>query len=123
MTTCSPDASARGFLKGEINFARYDNASSGPDDVASKIAALLKKGARVLDTVREWALAAPKSLIKNIYSPTELTIACTAYRWERASSPEECEQGIVPIGEPFEGIESLIVDEQFAKRSRGLMAS
>jgi len=34
MTTCSPDASARGFLKGEINFARYDNASSGPDDVA-----------------------------------------------------------------------------------------
>ncbi len=49
MTTWSPDASARGFLKGEINFARYDNASSGPDDVASKIAALLKKGARVLD--------------------------------------------------------------------------
>jgi len=48
--------------------------------------------------VREWALAAPKSLIKNIYGPTELTIACTAYRWEHASSPEECEQGIVPIG-------------------------
>jgi len=76
-----------------------------------------------VDTVREWALAAPKSLIKNIYSPTELTIACTTYRWEHASSPEECEQGIVPIGEPFEGIESLIVDEQCAKRSRGQMAS
>jgi len=76
-----------------------------------------------VDTVREWALAAPKSLIKNIYSPTELTIACTAYRWEHASSPEECEQGIVPIGEPFEGIELLVVDEQCAKRSRGLMAS
>ena len=28
-----------------------------------------------VDIVREWALAAPKSLIKNIYSPTELTIA------------------------------------------------
>jgi len=72
-----------------------------------------------VDTVREWTLAAPKSLIKNIYGPTELTIACTAYRWEHASSPEEYEQGIVPIGEPFEGIESLIVDEQCAKREPG----
>ena len=72
-----------------------------------------------VDAVREWALAGPNSLIENIYGPTELTIACTAYRWEHASSPEECEQGIVPIGEPFEGIESLIVDEQCAKRSWG----
>jgi non-ribosomal peptide synthetase component F len=29
-----------------------------------------------LDTAREWALAAPNSLIENIYGPTELTIAC-----------------------------------------------
>ena len=27
-------------------------------------------------------MAAPNSVIENIYGPTELTIACTAYRWE-----------------------------------------
>ena len=37
--------------------------------------------------------AAPKSLIKNIYSPTELTIASTAYRWEHASSPRNVSKG------------------------------
>jgi methionine biosynthesis protein MetW len=49
MTTFGPDANAKGFLDVEPNFARYDNASSDPDDVAYKIAALLPKGARVLD--------------------------------------------------------------------------
>jgi amino acid adenylation domain-containing protein len=72
-----------------------------------------------LDTVREWALAAPNSLIENIYGPTELTIACTAYRWDNTSSPEQCEQGIVPIGEPFDGMESLIVDEQLREVEPG----
>jgi methionine biosynthesis protein MetW len=49
VTTFSPNASAKGFLKVEPNPARYDNASSEPDDVAYKIAALLPKRARVLD--------------------------------------------------------------------------
>ncbi|HEX8678466.1 MAG TPA: AMP-binding protein, partial [Chthoniobacterales bacterium] len=40
-----------------------------------------------------------------------LTIACTAYRWDAERSPAECEQGVVPIGDPFAGMEVLIVDE------------
>jgi len=56
-------------------------------------------------------MAAPNSVIENIYGPTELTIACTAYRWDAKLSPEECEQGIVPIGEPFDNMEVLIADE------------
>jgi amino acid adenylation domain-containing protein len=72
-----------------------------------------------VDTVRDWALAAPHSLIDNIYGPTELTIACTAYRWDNASSPKECEHGIVPIGEPFDGMQSLIVDEQLREVEPG----
>jgi amino acid adenylation domain-containing protein len=72
-----------------------------------------------VDTVREWALAAPNSLIENIYGPTELTIACTAYRWDNRSSPAECEHGIVPIGEPFDGMQSVIVDEQLREVEPG----
>src|SRR6266487_703658 len=65
-----------------------------------------------VEIVRQWALAAPNSVIENIYGPTELTIACTAYRWDNTKSPDACEQGIVPIGQPFDGMRALIVDEQ-----------
>ncbi len=64
-----------------------------------------------MQTVIDWAAAAPNSIVENIYGPTELTIACTAYRWDAERSPAQCEQGVVPIGEPFEGMEVLIADE------------
>jgi amino acid adenylation domain-containing protein len=73
-----------------------------------------------VETVRQWALAAPNSVIENIYGPTELTIACTAYRWDNAKSPDECEQGIVPIGHPFDGMQALIVDERLGEVEDGI---
>jgi amino acid adenylation domain-containing protein len=72
-----------------------------------------------VEIVRQWALAAPNSVIENIYGPTELTIACTAYRWDNTKSPDECEQGIVPIGLPFDGMRALIVDEQLRQVEPG----
>jgi amino acid adenylation domain-containing protein len=72
-----------------------------------------------VEIVRHWALAAPNSAIENIYGPTELTIACTAYRWDNTKSPDECEQGIVPIGEPFDGMRALIVNEQLREVEDG----
>jgi amino acid adenylation domain-containing protein len=72
-----------------------------------------------VEIVRHWALAAPNSVIENIYGPTELTIACTAYRWDNTRSPGECEQVIVPIGEPFDGMRALIVDEQLREVEHG----
>jgi len=72
-----------------------------------------------VEIVRHWALAAPNSVIENIYGPTELTIACTAYRWDNTKSPDECEQGIVPIGLPFDGMRALIVDEQLREVEPG----
>ena len=65
-----------------------------------------------VEVVRDWRLAAPNSIIENIYGPTELTIACTAYRWNDAISPQQCEQGVVPIGEPFDNMKALIVDHE-----------
>ena len=64
------------------------------------------------ETVMSWAIAAPNSVIENIYGPTELTIACTAYQWDPLKSPAECEQGVVPIGQPFVGMDALVVDDQ-----------
>ncbi len=53
-----------------------------------------------VEIAKQWAAAAPDSIVENIYGPTELTIACTEYRWEGEASEAECENGLVPIGPP-----------------------
>lgn len=64
-----------------------------------------------MDVAKAWSEAAPNSIIENIYGPTELTIACTAYRWDRDRSAQECESGLVPIGEPFAHMEVIVVNQ------------
>jgi amino acid adenylation domain-containing protein len=58
-----------------------------------------------------WLRAAPNSILENLYGPTELTIACTSYRWQPERSPGASEQGIVPIGFPHRGMNILVTDE------------
>lgn len=64
-----------------------------------------------VEVTQKWAEAAPNSIVENLYGPTELTIACTLYRWNPEASPAECELGVVPIGEPYPGMKTLVVDE------------
>ncbi len=72
-----------------------------------------------VEIAKSWAAAAPNSIIENIYGPTELTIACTAYRWDNASSPNECTNGVVPIGHAFEGMEMLVADDELREVEPG----
>ncbi len=65
-----------------------------------------------VEMVQKWAEAAPQSVLENLYGPTELTIACTLYRWDPARSPAQSEFGVVPIGEPYPGMKVLVADEQ-----------
>ena len=58
-----------------------------------------------------WLAAAPNSILENLYGPTELTIACTGYRWRSKRSAEESEAGIMPIGYAFPGMNVLVVDD------------
>jgi amino acid adenylation domain-containing protein len=58
-----------------------------------------------------WFEAACNSLLENLYGPTETTIAISHYRWDQKRSPEECVNGIVPIGWPFAGQTACIVGE------------
>ena len=66
-----------------------------------------------------WQLAAPASVLDNLYGPTELTIACSYHRWSGTDSPEICLNGVVPIGVVYEGLESAIVDAELRKVPRG----
>jgi amino acid adenylation domain-containing protein len=63
-------------------------------------------------TAEDWQDAAPNAALENLYGPTELTIACTAYRWDPDRSPEECVRGLVPIGRLNDGLHVLVVDRE-----------
>jgi amino acid adenylation domain-containing protein len=65
-----------------------------------------------VEVMRVWSEAAPNAILENLYGPTELTIACTLYRWDPARSPAQCEQGVVPIGAPYPGMHVLVADEE-----------
>ena len=66
-----------------------------------------------------WLQAAPNSIVENLYGPTELTIACTLYRWNPESSPDESELGVVPIGYSFPGMKVLVADSNLAEMEPG----
>ena len=72
-----------------------------------------------VEVLRAFAAAAPNSICENLYGPTELTIACTLYRWDESISPDHCELGVVPIGDPYPGMDVLVADEQFREVAVG----
>lgn len=71
------------------------------------------------EIVERFAEAAPNAVLENLYGPTELTIACTYYRWDPARSPAECEMGVVPIGEPYPGMTVRVAGEDLSELPRG----
>jgi amino acid adenylation domain-containing protein len=62
-------------------------------------------------TAEAWQAAAPNSILENLYGPTELTIACSTYRWDPQSSPAECVLGLLPIGKVYDGLSHMVVNE------------
>ncbi len=72
-----------------------------------------------VDLAKAWTEAAPQSIVENLYGPTELTIACTLYRWDKHTSDAESLLGIVPIGSPYPGMQTLIVDESLQEVPSG----
>ncbi|WP_030823981.1 amino acid adenylation domain-containing protein [Streptomyces hygroscopicus] len=58
---------------------------------------------------RAWQAAAPGSVLENLYGPTELTLSCTQHRYDAGA--ELGEGDTVPIGEPYPGLEALVIDE------------
>jgi amino acid adenylation domain-containing protein len=71
------------------------------------------------EVARDFAAAAPGSIVENLYGPTELTIACTLYRWDDERSPGESALGIVPIGEPYPGMTAIVVGDDLREVAPG----
>lgn len=61
---------------------------------------------------RAWRDVAPGAVLENVYGPTELTIACTAYRLPTEPAHWlDTSNDTVPIGPVYEFLEHVIVDE------------
>ena len=58
----------------------------------------------------DWQQAASQSVLENLYGPTELTIACSTYRWMPDQSPAECVNGVVPIGTVYPSFRYVLID-------------
>lgn len=119
-----------------FNFLR-NNGISVWFSVPSAAALLMKRGALVAGQMPDlrwslfcgeglprsvaeaWQRAAPNSTLENLYGPTELTIACAAYRWDPQRSPSACVNELVPIGELYPGLASMIVDASLKPVAEG----
>jgi amino acid adenylation domain-containing protein len=65
-----------------------------------------------LAQARDWAAAAPNSVLENAYGPTELTVTVTAYRLPSdPGSWPDTSNGTVPIGRPHDRLDAVLVTE------------
>ncbi len=66
--------------------------------------------ALALDLTEEWSKCVPNAPIYNMYGPTEYTIACSSYIFNRNGNNKSY-NGVLSIGLPNSGCEIIIVDE------------
>ncbi len=59
----------------------------------------------------DWRQAASRSIVENLYGPTELTIACSSYRWVPEHSPSHCLNDVVPIGTTYPALRYVLIDQ------------
>jgi len=62
------------------------------------------------DIGKEWNACIPNAQIINYYGPTETTIYCGGYLFDKEGNNKE-ENGVVSIGKPFDNTTYLVVDE------------
>jgi amino acid adenylation domain-containing protein len=67
----------------------------------------------VRDTA-DWRVAAPHSVVENLYGPTELTVTVAGYRWDDERTPRTAVNGVVPIGAVHEGHDWMLLGEDDA---------
>jgi D-alanine--poly(phosphoribitol) ligase subunit 1 len=64
-----------------------------------------------LEITEKWSLCVPEAEVLNVYGPSEATIFCTYYSFNRNAS-NKTQNGILSIGKPMEGIHAIIVDDK-----------
>ncbi|MBQ4819568.1 AMP-binding protein [Aquimarina sp. MMG016] len=63
-----------------------------------------------LDVTEEWSKCLPNATIANVYGPTECTIYCTDYTYNREGE-NKTHNGVLTIGKDMKNTTTIIVDE------------
>nr|WP_321228686.1 AMP-binding protein [uncultured Psychroserpens sp.] len=79
---------------------------------------ILTAEASPVDLVKEWAECIPNSQIFNFYGPTEATIYCVYYEVKVNETIKDA-NGMLAIGKPFKGLETIILDENLQVVEKG----
>jgi len=79
---------------------------------------ILTAEASPVDLVKEWAECIPNAEIINFYGPTEATIYCVYYKIENNIAIKEA-NGMLAIGKPFRGLDTVILDENLQVVEKG----
>ena len=79
-------------------------------------------GGEALDQklVADWSACVPNARIQNVYGPTEATINCLIYDWNK-KVPDKQFNGIVSIGKPFGANLAIVTDENNQRVRSGVM--
>ena len=64
-----------------------------------------------VDVTMEWSRCVPNARIRNVYGPTEHTIFCTEYVFDRQGD-NKAVNGVLSIGKAMVGTDLIIVDEE-----------
>lgn len=71
------------------------------------------------DLAAKWSKSIPNAQLHNFYGPTETTIVCTRYVFDIEKAATESINNIVPLGQPFEGMEYIIIDDDNNQALKG----
>jgi len=71
------------------------------------------------DIISEWSHCVPNALIQNAYGPTEATVFCTVYNWQRENIKIKNVNGTIPIGKPISNTYIIIVDDELNELPNG----
>ncbi len=71
------------------------------------------------DITSAWSECVPNSKIINAYGPTEATVFCLTYEWNKAKVQNKSFNGGVAIGKPMQGMDAVIIGEDNRILARG----
>ena len=83
----------------------------GELDAASLKSCILTAEACPVDLLEEWSHCAVNADLYDFYGPTEATIYCTYYKYNRGED-NLSSNGIVSIGKPLANVQWIIIDEE-----------
>ncbi len=73
------------------------------------------------DLTIEWSNCVPNGNIINTYGPTEATIFCTIYEWNKNPVLQKTFNGSVCIGKPLPGMKTIVANENLDFTKQGEM--